>query len=799
VIVANLHPGCAVMAWFLASCLLMTSEGSTARYGWLVVFSLTFLLTPYHVEAVPFVLDHFFYHRTAIAPNPDHRSLSIGMFLSPSHGFAPLFWAALTGAGLLGLSRRSPRDTDTIRRLSLLVPALVFTLLSINRIRAFPFAVVFFLPHAGPVVSDFLLRFTVRRATLFALLVVSFSIGAVAGGHIVHVGIGLGAGRIFPVAAVDFIKRHRPQGNVFHAVPDGAYLVWHLRDYPVFSDPRETPFRTAHSELQAIRSEGEARELFRKYDVNVILDRAYLPRTGYRREDWALVYFDDKSAVHLRRIRPHARLISAYEYRRLRPERQKTFLSDLLSGDDEYRREFIRDADLCKTREPSGRICARAGQAVQQYRATSSSSVEPSAEGAGPFSRTSNIPLLSIKTAGIPHEPGGKAAATLELFAPGACRLDAFESCRSARTMAAHIGVRGQSSRREFPKKSYVLDLRDGRGRHAREPLLGMPSGAEWVLSACYADRTCLRNKLSYEVAAGMGRWAPRSEFVELFIDGRFHGLYLLVERINRGRLGLRALRRRGGGAVSGGFVIRREGEGKGPLRDFSSSGGGIWTFHDPSWKGIGLEQRQYIRRTVDRFEAAMTGPNWKDQRRGYPSVIDIPSWVDFAIVQELTHNVDGYWKSMYLHTRGEPNPQLFAGPVWDLDLGFGNTGLRGGAAADAWAFQGNDRAGGQLVVPLYWQRLWSDPRFWEEVSARWQQLRISLLSGTRLEKRIDDLAAVIEQAQVRNELVWNTSSLRSPLTGSFGPTFSDQVTGLKAWLESRLTWMDAAFDSGKK
>ena len=95
----------------------------------------------------------------------------------------------------------------------------------------------------------------------------------------------------------------------------------------------------------------------------------------------------------------------------------------------------------------------------------------------------------------------------------------------------AAINVRGRWSRR-FPKKSYAVELREPDGSNLNASLLGMPADDDWILYAAYNDRTLVRNVLAYATARRMGRYAARTRFVDLRRNGRYHGVYVLMEKL---------------------------------------------------------------------------------------------------------------------------------------------------------------------------------------------------------------------------------------------------------------------------
>ena len=43
-----------------------------------------------------------------------------------------------------------------------------------------------------------------------------------------------------------------------------------------------------------------------------------------------------------------------------------------------------------------------------------------------------------------------------------------------------------------------------------------------------------MRNVLIYSLSNDMGRYAPRSEFVELYLNKEYRGVYVLMEKIKR-------------------------------------------------------------------------------------------------------------------------------------------------------------------------------------------------------------------------------------------------------------------------
>lgn len=78
-----------------------------------------------------------------------------------------------------------------------------------------------------------------------------------------------------------------------------------------------------------------------------------------------------------------------------------------------------------------------------------------------------------------------------------------------------------------MPKKSYKIEFID------KQPILGMPKDRDWALIANYADKTLMKNYLAYHLSVKFNAYyAPRCEFIELFLNRQYIGVYLLTETI---------------------------------------------------------------------------------------------------------------------------------------------------------------------------------------------------------------------------------------------------------------------------
>ncbi len=63
-----------------------------------------------------------------------------------------------------------------------------------------------------------------------------------------------------------------------------------------------------------------------------------------------------------------------------------------------------------------------------------------------------------------------------------------------------------------------------------------MPPNRDWALISNYADKTLMKNYLAYHLSTKLKAfYSPRCEFIELFLNNNYLGVYLLTETIKIG------------------------------------------------------------------------------------------------------------------------------------------------------------------------------------------------------------------------------------------------------------------------
>ncbi|MCZ7639929.1 MAG: CotH kinase family protein [Verrucomicrobia bacterium] len=182
--------------------------------------------------------------------------------------------------------------------------------------------------------------------------------------------------------------------------------------------------------------------------------------------------------------------------------------------------------------------------------------------------------------------------------------------------------------------------------------------------------------------------------------------------------------------------------------------------FHEPKPREITLAQQNWLRNYLNQFERALYASDWLS-RTGtshYSHFIDADSFVDNHWIVEFPKQIDGYRLSNYFHK--DRGGKVKMDPIWDWNLSFGNADYLEGANPTGWYYtlidenahiwlrrlmNGTPSSGGQT----------GDPDFNQRIADRWSVLRTNLFAASNLLARVDELAAQLDEAQVRDFARW--------------------------------------------
>ncbi len=426
-----------------------------------------------------------------------------------------------------------------------------------------------------------------------------------------------------------------------------------------------------------------------------------------------------------------------------------------------------------------------------------------------PLLEKTNLPLLIIDTRGQEIIDDPKIVANLKVVNNGPGNLNGFLDNATDYDGNIGIEIRGQSSQM-FPKKSFGFETWDAAGLDLSVSLLGMPADEDWVLSSPYSDKTMLRNALTYHLGSKMGAWQPRFKFCEVYLNGSYHGVYMLMEKIKRGasRVDINKLKpdEISGDNLTGGYIVKvdkiqdlaaNEYFTTYPSTVYPSTRSYNFTYVYPKFDEIVPAQNSYIQTYLTNLENTLNGSNFKDSADGYRKYMDMNSFIDFQLMNELVNNVDGYRFSTFFYKKKDSDGgKLFAGPLWDFDLGYGNVDYAPiNLATDQWLYP--KYGAGDWQPMHWWARLMQDADYSHAVNKRWETLRAGPFKTDSIMAYINDTIQYLGGAVDRNFVRW-------PIIGQYvwpnsfiGTTYLQEVNFFKDWIKNRLEFMDSQLATG--
>ena len=347
------------------------------------------------------------------------------------------------------------------------------------------------------------------------------------------------------------------------------------------------------------------------------------------------------------------------------------------------------------------------------------------------------------------------------------------------------IKYRGASSYSNFDKSQYRIEFykKEGGSKPEEYAFLGMGLNSEWVLHGPFLDKTLLRNRLIYNVSRDIFEWAPDNRFVELFVDGKYQGVYLAVEPVTNGASRLRLSEF---GLLSGetAYLISRDriGTEEIPLDVYGKVAGK--TNNDlfvkyPSSRKITKEQLQWIEKDISKFEKVLYSNGFDDPVNGYAKYIDVDSFIDYVVLNEAVMNNDAGNLSSYFYK--ELGGKLKVA-VWDFNNSYDNY---------QWFEQ--DFTEIFMKKSAWFNRLLQDRAFVDKVVKRYEELRRGVLSTELLHQKIDDYQRELGGAIERNFAIWGYSFDRNLLTGEGRDlkNYESAILQLKQAITRRLDYLD--------
>lgn len=405
---------------------------------------------------------------------------------------------------------------------------------------------------------------------------------------------------------------------------------------------------------------------------------------------------------------------------------------------------------------------------------------------------STNLPIVVIETddgVEIPDEP--KVLGTMKIIwhQDGSRNYMTDINTPQYLNYNGRIGIekRGSTSQ-DLPKKPYGLTtLQADNITNNNVSILGMPKENDWILNSLAYDQTGMRDVLAYELSESIGQYAPRRVYCEVIVNGDYKGLYVFMEKIkvDEGRVNIEKMDSLCNHypEVTGGYIIKADkADPDEPIAWIMDGNNYLdwpyytyYFYHYPKPENITEAQHEYIKSIFFDLDAEAENHN-ESIVDGYPSIIDIPSFVDFMMIAEFTSNVDVYLISTFFHK--DRNGKLRAGPVWDYNLSFGYDEFGDRSQYDVWQFYNGSCDGSRFWTDLFF----NSPTFRCYFAKRWNELTAEgqPLNYFSIDERIDYYDSLVSEAVVRDNQRWWKMLQHE-----------EYVADMKEWIQLRIGWLN--------
>lgn len=389
----------------------------------------------------------------------------------------------------------------------------------------------------------------------------------------------------------------------------------------------------------------------------------------------------------------------------------------------------------------------------------------------------------------------------------------------------SQIKARGNTTFVNAPKKSYQIKL------DKKTDLIGIgEKGKTWVLLAGYADATQMHDKLLKDLASTLGMaYTPKDDWVDLYYDGEYRGIYLLGEKNSVGSTGVKitdmedsyqalndgygknAVLKNGSNRfgmdyqyteglaepenITGGYLLELnntqydEASGFHTRQTIDRNGKQehiALNVKSPEWAGKAA--MDYISEYYQEFEDAVyaqdadghfTGINPETGKR-FDAYMDLQSLIQMYLIQELAANVDGFYSSLFFYK--DADAILHTGPVWDLDSTFGS-GWSGVVGADNTFLSGRYLISALVQIPEFKQ------------AADDYYASVFRAEAVKLPERVAAHSAYIRGSTDMNYKIWPLVRIGNPNKDGHlwpdGTVWDDTLLDLKQWIADRISMMD--------
>lgn len=394
-------------------------------------------------------------------------------------------------------------------------------------------------------------------------------------------------------------------------------------------------------------------------------------------------------------------------------------------------------------------------------------------------------------------------------------------------TLTAAYRYRGATAQGKS-KKAYAIKLRDAAGNSVDHEFLGLRNDNNWILDAMAIDPACMRNRVStdlwndfstppyYKDREKKARTGTRGRFVEVFLNGAYHGIYCMTEKMDRKQLKLKKY-------VDASTSLTGEEEIHGVLYKSAQWSYEVLMGHDTDQEYFpGHAPRNYHNtlgnETWAEFEIKY--PDYEDEaveweplynavnfvatssqttfERSVADYFDYPMLKDYYLFIDLLLATDNHGKNMFYYAydrQGEEGDKLGLAP-WDLDGVWGCRWDGNYSIDDYYGYEKVDLAGDMDLESFLWKyehgqmtlfyKLNKMSSWANDLKERYAELRATYFKEESLKARVENYAKLFADSKADNREENRWSQYHNGIQ-----TAADYMTN---WIDDRIKALDEKY-----
>ena len=325
----------------------------------------------------------------------------------------------------------------------------------------------------------------------------------------------------------------------------------------------------------------------------------------------------------------------------------------------------------------------------------------------------------------------------------------------------------------KYDKKPYNVVF-----EKAQQPLNFTSKSKKWALLGNYGDKTLIRNLLTFEISRIFNEsFTVECTSVDLMINGQYKGLYHLCDKIevSEYRVNIKTISK---SDISGGYLIEADGFAYLGNLYFNSRKGIPVTIKYPDVDEISSEHKNYIRDKFNELESEIYNDNLTN--------IDIKSFVNFFLIEELIGNAEAYWSSFFY--KEQNNDKFYIGPIWDSDMTFDNDNrVYPINCKKDFIFNYGLAAG---TMDKFINQLIKNDKVINEIKQTWKEITETKLNMNYLVNFIDEKVKLMNESIDLNFMRWDILDKKVSFNPKIYNSYEEEISYVKDFVKNRINWL---------